>query len=188
VGDTSGPTLQRRRTTWDLLLGALSALAGVFVLGHVAFASLVSILFVGWMLLVGGIVLAVSAVVGWSDPTHRWDLASGALLAILGLGLVRNPGVGLLVLTLLAGSLLLLGGVVRLVAAFQDGAPRAVLVINGVVTILLGMMVLLNWPVSAVWFLGTILGVQLVLDGITLAAVGRIRVVPTPPAGVAAPA
>jgi membrane protein HdeD len=188
VVETSGPTLQRRRTSWDLVLGALSALAGVFVLGHVAFASLVSILFVGWMLLVGGIVLAISAVVGWSDPTHRWDLASGALLAILGLGLVRNPGVGLLVLTLLAGSLLLLGGVVRLVAAFQDGAPRAVLAINGIVTILLGMMVLLNWPVSAVWFLGTILGVQLVLDGITLAAVGRIRVVPAPPTGVAAPA
>ena len=147
------------------------------MLGHVAVASLVSILFVGWMLLAGGILLAVSALVGWKDPAHRWDLASGAVLVLLGIGFVRNPGVGLLVLTLLAGSLLMLGGVVRLVAAFQDGSPRTILVVNGVVTILLGLLILAQWPVSAVWFLGTILGVQLVLDGLTVALLGRIRFV-----------
>jgi membrane protein HdeD len=186
VTATTGPTLQRRRTTSDLVLGILAVVAGIIVLGHVAIASLVSILFVGWMLLAGGILLAVSALVGWKDPAHRWDLASGAVLVLLGIGFVRNPGVGLLVLTLLAGSLLMLGGVVRLVAAFQDGSPRTILIVNGVVTILLGFLILVQWPVSAVWFLGTILGVQLVLDGFTVAIIGRVRIVPAP--GVPAPA
>jgi membrane protein HdeD len=170
-------TLERRRTGWDIVFGLFAVAAGVVALVHVAIASLISVLFLGWMLVVGGVVLAVSAIAGWSEPKRRWDLASGGLFLILGFGFVRNPGVGLLVLTLLAGSLLLVGGVVRLVAAFQPGAPRVLLLANGAITLLLGLMVLNRWPVSALWLLGTVLGVQLIVDGITTALVGRVRVV-----------
>jgi uncharacterized membrane protein HdeD (DUF308 family) len=172
-----GPvTFEQRRTGWDIVLGLLLVLAGAIVLGHVAIASVVSVLFLGWMLVVGGITLAVSALVGWKSAGRRWDLATGVLLLVLGFGFLRNPGAGLLVLTLLAGSLLIVGGMVRAIAAFQPGSPRAALLINGVVTLLLGSMVLYRWPVSALWFLGTILGVQLILDGFTTALSGRIRV------------
>jgi uncharacterized membrane protein HdeD (DUF308 family) len=170
------PTLEHRRTSWDIVLGLLLVIAGALVLGHVAIASLVSILFIGWLLVAGGIALAVSALVGWKSSGRRWDLVAGALLVVLGAGFLRNPGAGLLVLTLLAGSLLIVGGIIRIVAAFQPGSPRAVLLVNGVVTLLLGLMVLNRWPVSAAWFLGTILGVQLLLDGFTTALSGRIRV------------
>ena len=169
------PTLEHRRTRWDVVLGLLLAIAGAVVLAHVATASLVSILFIGWMLVAGGITLAGSALFGWNSG-RRWDLASGALLVVLGIGFLRNPGAGLLVLTLLAGSLLIVGGISRVVAAFQPGAPRGALLVNGVLTLLLGLMVLNRWPVSALWFLGAILGVQLVLDGFTTALSGRIRV------------
>ncbi len=173
--DVGSPTLEHRRTRWDIVLGLLLVIAGAVVLAHVAIASLVSILFIGWMLVAGGITLAVTALFGWNSG-RRWDLAAGALLVVLGVGFLRNPGAGLLVLTLLAGSLLIVGGIIRIVAAFQPGAPRAALVVNGVLTLLLGLMVLNRWPVSALWFLGTILGVQLILDGFTTALSGRIRV------------
>jgi uncharacterized membrane protein HdeD (DUF308 family) len=169
--------LERRRTGWDIVFGLLSVVVGVVALGHVAVASLVSVLFLGWMLLLGGLILVLAAVVLWKEANHRWDLAAGALFLVIGFVLVRNPGVGLLTLTLVAGSLLLVGGVVRIIAAFQPGAPRAILLVNGAVTLLLGFMVLNRFPVSALWFLGTILGVQLILDGITTALVGRLRVV-----------
>lgn len=174
--DGTMPTLEHRRTGWDLVLGLLSVIAGVIVLGHVAIASLISVLFLGWMLILGGVVLIVAAFALWKEANHRWDLAAGAVFAVIGFTFVRNLGVGLLALTLVAGSLLLVGGIVRIVAAFQPGAPRAVLLVNGVITLLLGLMVLNRWPISALWFLGTILGVQLILDGITTAMVGRVRV------------
>jgi uncharacterized membrane protein HdeD (DUF308 family) len=169
------PRLEQRRTAWDIVFGLLLTIAGAVVLAHVALASLVSVLFLGWVLVAGGITLAVTAVVGWRSG-HRWDLAAGALLLVMGVGFLRNPGVGLLALTLLAGSLLLVGGTIRIVAAFQPDAPRAALLINGVITLLLGLMVLNRWPVSALWFLGTVMGVQLILDGVTTALSGRIRV------------
>lgn len=146
------------------------------MLGHVAVASLVSVLFIGWMLIAGGLALALSAIVSWKTAERRWDLAAGALFVVLGIGFLRNPGAGLLVLTLLAGSLLTVGGIVRIVAAFQPGSPRAALLLNGLVTLFLGFLVLNQWPISALWFLGTILGAQLVLDGVTTALSGRIRI------------
>jgi membrane protein HdeD len=171
---------ERRRTGWDIVLGLLSVVAGVVALGHVAIVGVVSVLFLGWVLLLGGLVLVVAAVVLWKEANHRWNLAAGALFLLIGFSFVRNPGIGLLTLTLVAGSLLLVGGVVRIVAAFQPAAPRAILLLNGGVTLLLGLMVLNRWPVSALWFLGTILGIQLILDGVTTALVGRVRVAGTP--------
>jgi uncharacterized membrane protein HdeD (DUF308 family) len=168
--------LERRRTGWDIVLGLLSVVAGIVALGHVAAASLISVLFLGWTLLLGGVVLVVAGLALWKQGTNRWDLAAGVLFVLLGFSFIRNPDVGLLTLTLLSGSLLLLGGMVRIVVAFQPGAPRAVLLVNGIITLLLGGMVLNQWPVSALWFLGTVLGIQLILDGLTTATVGRIRV------------
>jgi membrane protein HdeD len=179
---TQPSSFERRRTGWDIVLGILSVLAGIIALGHVALAGTISVLFLGWTVLLGGVALAISALVGWKDPGRRWDLAFGALLFLLGLGFVRNPGVGLLTLTLLAGSLLLVGGIVRIVAAFQPAAPRALLLLGGGATFLLGVMVLAQWPVSALWFLGTIVGIQLILDGISTAISGRLR--PVPPVSV----
>jgi uncharacterized membrane protein HdeD (DUF308 family) len=179
----SSPTLEHRRTRWDIVLGLLLVIAGAVVLAHVAIASLVSILFIGWMLVAGGITLAVTGLLGWNSG-RRWDLAAGALLVVLGVGFLRNPGTGLLVLTLLAGSLLTVGGIIRMVAAFQPGSPRAALLVNGVLTLILGLMVLNRWPVSALWFLGTILGLQLILDGFTTALSGRLRAARPSPEGV----
>jgi uncharacterized membrane protein HdeD (DUF308 family) len=166
---------ERRRTGWDVALGLLAVVAGIVVLGHTALAGAISVLFLGWTILLGGVVLAVNAVVGWEDARNRWDLPLGVLFVLLGLGFVRNPGIGLLTLTLLAGSLLVVGGIIRIVAAFQPGAPRGLLILGGVVTLLLGGMVLGQWPVSALWFLGTVLGIELIMDGLVTAFAGRVR-------------
>jgi uncharacterized membrane protein HdeD (DUF308 family) len=175
------PLLERRRTGWDVVLGVLSVVAGVIALGHVVLAGAISVLFLGWATLLGGVALVVSAIAGWRDARRRWDLLLGVLLVVVGFGFVRNPGVGLLALTLLAGSMLVVGGIVRLVAAFQPDAPRGLLLLSGGVTLLLGLMVLNRWPVSALWFLGTVLGVELIVDGITTALSGRVRPVSATP-------
>lgn len=167
--------LERRRTGWDVLLGALTVIAGAVVLGHTTLASTVSVLFVGWMLLVAGVVLVLAALLGWTDPARRWNLAFGLLVGLLGAGFVANPTAALATLTWVAGSLLLLGGVLRLVLAFQPGTPTGVLWYGGTVEAVLGLLLLLAWPGSARWFLGAALGVQLLVDGGTTLLVGRWR-------------
>lgn len=179
MSSAAQPSLERRRTTWDVVFGVLSVVAGGVMLGHVALASLVSVLFLGWTLVIGGIVMFVFAISTWGEPGHWWALIAGGLLTVLGVGFVRNPGASLLVLTLLAGSLLIVGGIARLAAAFQPGAPKTILIVNGTATLLLGLLIFFQWPVSALWYLGMVLGVQLILDGVTTAISGRVRVVET---------
>jgi uncharacterized membrane protein HdeD (DUF308 family) len=171
------PMLERSRTGWDVVLGILTVLAGMIALVYTVTASIISVLFLGWMALIGGIALVVAGIAGWATPRERWNVVTGALFGVLGWAFLSNPAASLAVLTLVAGSLLLVGGVVRIVVAFQPGAPRGLLLLNGAITLLLGLMVLNRWPVSALWFLGTIVGVQLVVDGITTAISGRVRLV-----------
>jgi membrane protein HdeD len=170
-----GLVLERRRTGWDVLFGALTVVAGAIVLGHTTLAGTISVLFVGWMLLVAGSVLVGAALLGWTDPTRRFNLAFGVLVGLLGAGFVANPGAALATLTWVAGSLLLLGGVLRLVLAFQPGSPTGVLLYGGTVQAVLGLLLLLAWPGSARWFLGTALGVQLLVDGASTMLIGRWR-------------
>ncbi|MFP4233902.1 MAG: DUF308 domain-containing protein [Nitriliruptoraceae bacterium] len=167
--------LERRRTGWDALLGGLTVVAGVVILGHTSLASRVSVLFVGWMLLVAGVVLAGAAALGWSDAARRWNLLFGVLAGVVGAGFVANPGAALATLTWVAGSLLLLAGVLRLVLAFQPGTPTGILLYGGTVELVLGALLLLAWPGSARWFLGAALGVQLVVDGTSTLLLGRWR-------------
>ena len=174
---TASVRFERRRNAWDVALGVLAVVAGLIVLGHVAVASVVSILFIGWMLLATGVVVIIWGLAAPREPGHWWAFVSGAALALIGFAMVREPGASLLVFTLLAGSLLVVAGVVRLVAAFQPDAPRGILLLSGGATLLLGLLVLSEFPFSATWYLGTMLGVSLVVDGMSAALTGRYRVV-----------
>jgi uncharacterized membrane protein HdeD (DUF308 family) len=185
---TRGATYEpaRGRSVWDLVLGVLSVAAGAIILGHVALAGIISVLLLGWTLVFGGVAMAAAAAASWEDSSHRWSLPVGVVVVVVGFGFIRNPGAGVLALTLLGGSLMLVAGMVRLVSAFAPDAPRGILLVNGLVTFGLGVLVLNRWPVSALWFLGTALGIQLILDGMTTVLIGRVPIVRPTKAAVSA--
>jgi uncharacterized membrane protein HdeD (DUF308 family) len=96
---------------------------------------------------------------------------------------LRNLGAAALTLTLLAGALFLAGGLTRLVAAFQTDAYRWVLLLGGIVSTILGLIVLFNLLEFTFTLLGTLLGIELLVDGIMLIVVGRVHVGEVPPGG-----
>jgi uncharacterized membrane protein HdeD (DUF308 family) len=80
-------------------------------------------------------------------------------------------------LTLLAGTLFLVSGVIRVVAAFQVDQNRWIMIFSGAVSLVLGLMVVLNLFQASLVLLGVLIGVQALVDGITLLLLGRWRVV-----------
>ena len=129
----------RCQTGWDLALGALLVIAGFIVLGHTVVATAVSVLFIGWLTLISGTIALVAALFRIGKG-GLWSTAlSGGLLTGLGLMFVRNPAVAALTLTLIAGSLFLVSGVTRLVAAFQNDAYRWAPLFGGIVSTVLGL-------------------------------------------------
>ena len=168
----SMPQLALRRTGWDLALGALLLIVGVVILGNAVVATEVSVLFLGWMLVFYGLI-ALAAALFLIGKGGFWSAAlSGALVLVLGLLFLRNTGAAALIF--------LTAGIMRLMAAFDDPLLRVPLVLSGVISTVLGLVVLLNLFDATYVLLGTLLGVYSIVDGITMMVIGRWRVVQSP--------
>ncbi len=168
-------TAQRRRTAWDVVLGVLLLLAGLFVLGNAVLTTRVSIALLGWIAVGAGLVLFIGAFFR-AGSGRFWSAAlGGGLLVVLGVFTLRNPVIGAVTLTLLAGSLFLAGGLVRVVFAFQLTGARWLLLVSGIVSVLLGLYVLLNLGTASLALLGVLIGVQVLVEGLTVLVAGRVR-------------
>lgn len=175
--------LERTRTGGDIVLGALLVLGGLVVLGHAALATAVSILFLGWMLLIFGVVGLVGSLFRIGKGGFWASALTGGLLTVLGLVMLRNVGAAAVTLTLVAGALFLAGGITRLVVAAEQPELRGVLIFSGVVSTLLGVLVLFNLFTASFTLLGVLMGVEMLADGIAMMVMGRVRLVPGAMAG-----
>jgi membrane protein HdeD len=169
--------LTRSHTGWDVAFGGLLVVIGLAILGNVAVATRVSVQFLGWMLVIAGIVGLLVAALGFRTAMARASALGGAMSLVAGLICLRNVEAAALTLTLVVGSLFLLAGVMRLFAAAATPENRVVMVVGGVVSTVLGLVVLLNLVEASYSLLGVLLGIQVVADGIVMMVAGRLTVV-----------
>lgn len=174
----SESVLARSRTGWDIAIGALLVIGGLIVLGHAVLATVVSILFLGWMLVLFGVVGLVGSLFRIGKGGFWTSALTGALLTVLGVVMLRNVGAAAVTLTLVAGAIFLTSGIVRLVAAGGLPEYRIGLILSGAVSTVLGLLVLFNLFEASFVLLGVYLGVEMLADGIAMMLVGRVRLVP----------
>jgi membrane protein HdeD len=179
---TTTTALGRRRTAWDVFIGVLLILAGLAVLANAVIATALSVFLLGWMALIAGLVLLGGALLRIKSGVSWSAALGGVILAVLGLFVLRNPTVGAVSLTLLAGCLFLATGLIRIVAASQYEQARWLLIISGIISLLLGIVVLVNLVTASLVLLGILLGVQMLVEGATVLAVGRLRPISSTPA------
>ena len=172
-----GVALERSRSGWDIVWGLLLVVAGIAILVHAVAATAISVFFIGWLAVIGGVVGLVAGLFRIGKGGFWPAIISGSLLLVLGIVILRNPAASVVSLTLLAGTLFLMGGVIRLVAAYQIDQNRGVMIFSGIVSLVLGLIVVFNLLEASLILLGTLLGVQALVDGITLLILGRWRVV-----------
>jgi uncharacterized membrane protein HdeD (DUF308 family) len=167
---------------WFVALGvALIILGVVCITGNIT-ATFATVLALGWLLMIGGLVSLVQAF-----RTRSWNAAWPYLLSALlrgftGYLLVRYPMPAEVSLTLLLATLFIVGGIFRAIAAGTLRFPRwGWPVASGIISVVLGIMLLAQLPTSSVWFIGFAIGVDFVLDGSAFIALGNaVRSVPAP--------
>lgn len=169
------PDVTYRRTAWDLILGLLVILAGLVLLSNVVFATAFTVLFIGWTALIAGVLEIIGALFRIRSGGFFMAALGGAILIVIGLFLIRNPILGAATLTLLAGSLFFASGLTRLVTAVQTSNGRWLMLLSGAVSVVLGVWVLFNFTAATVSLLGTLLGIQTLVEGMLLLTVGRLR-------------
>jgi len=154
---------------WFLALGVLFILFGAACVVSDVTATFATVLVFGWILLFSGVVALVHAF-----RTHTW---SGFLLSLLtalfrgftGYLLIRYPLAGAASLTLILASFFIVGGLFRAIGAGMLKLPRwGWSVFSGILSVVLGTMLLVQMPVSSVWFIGFAIGIDLIFDGVSL--------------------
>lgn len=166
---------ERLRASWGWLVafGTLLVLVGFAAIGAPVVATFTTVTLFGILLLVGSAVEIGSVV--W---VRRWrtfvhHLLSGLLYLFLGLVLVERPGLGAAGYTLVLAVFFVASGAARVAHAVGDRAPgRGWTIFSGVVSVLLGVMIWRDLPESALWVIGTFVGIELVFNGMTCLMVG----------------
>lgn len=154
---------------WFLALGILFILLGaVCVIGNVS-ATFATVLVFGWMLLFSGIFGLVHAFRTHTSQAFLLSLLSALFRGMIGFLLIRYPLAGATTLTLILASFFIVTGLFRAIGAGTLKLPRwGWSVFSGIVSLVLGIMLLAQMPVSSVWFIGFAVGVDLICDGASL--------------------
>ena len=153
---------------WFLAFGIGLVALGVLAVARAIRATVVSMLFFGWLLLLAsGIEVAQAVMVGhWAGFFHH--LLSAILFGVMGLLLVTRPLLSAEGLTFVMAIFFLVGGLFELIGSFFVGLPGwGWQAMDGIITIVLGAMVLAQWPASGLWVIGLFIGIDLIFYGLT---------------------
>jgi uncharacterized membrane protein HdeD (DUF308 family) len=158
---------------WFVILGVALIVLGMAALSYSVLFTIASVEVFGFFLVIGAVVL-----IGASFFTGSWGgffltLLIGALQLITGVICVRHPAEAAIVYTLLLAVFFMVGGLVRIMVALS-GQFRSWpwVLLNGIVTLVLGVLIWAQMPYSGLWVIGTFLGIDLIFNGASFLALG----------------
>jgi uncharacterized membrane protein HdeD (DUF308 family) len=174
LGPGAGLAPLKTKWGWIVALGVVYLVAGLIALGSVVMATIASVYVVGIMMLIAGVFEVIHSFQIKTWGRFLFWLALGILYIVAGFVAFDNPLLTAVWLTLILGAALVASGIMRIFLGFnmQGGTPWGWVVASGVITLLLGIIILIHWPVSSLYVLGIFLGVDLVFAGVTWIALG----------------
>jgi uncharacterized membrane protein HdeD (DUF308 family) len=161
----STSTTGNRSVWFPILLIVL----GLFVMASPVASSIGVAITVGTLLLVAGAVQFIHAFRYTGVGPVVWRLLVAICYLVAGMYLVTHPVLGLAGLTLALGAFFFSKGFLDIVTYFSTS--KAVgsgwILLDGVITLLLGMMIWSRWPISSLWVIGTLVGLGMLMSGVT---------------------
>ena len=185
--------LVRRASTLSIFWGVLLIGLGMLAVASPMVAAVAVNVLIAWLIVFAGVVHLVVAFHTREAGSVIWRLLVGLAYMCFGGYLIARPVAGVASLTLLLASLFLLEGIFNIVLFFR--APSTLrsswMLLDGIVTLLLGLLIYLQWPSSSAWAIGTLVGVSLIFSGVTrvmvsLAVRRATSSVSSPPTSLAA--
>ena len=160
----------------SITLAILLILAGIVMIFLPFVAGLAVSIAVGWLLLIAGI---FHLIFGWhtrSAGAVIWKILVGLAYIFAAFWILDHPGRGLLTLTLMLAFYLFFEGIFDAIiyAQLRRHHGSGWFLFNAIVTIILGLMILMSWPSSSVWAVGTLVGIAILFSGISRLSFGMM--------------
>ena len=168
----------KNRSDWSIFMGVLSVVLGLFLIAYPLATATITTVLLGWTLIFVGIVQFVFALHSQTPGNFFLKILAGALYGITGIALTFAPLEGVEALTALLGVLLVVQAGLATATAFQIRPLEGWgwFLFDGLVSLLLGVMILAHWPSSTMWAIGTLVGFAVLMSGFTrIMIASRIR-------------
>jgi len=151
------------------LWGVALIILGMLAVGSPFLAAVAVNAFVAWLIVLAGVVHLTVAVHTREAGSLIWRLLVGFAYIVFGGYLIARPALAVASLTLLLASLFLVEGVLNIVHFFRARSVQGSswLLIDGIITLILGLMIYGQWPSSSAWAIGTLVGVSMIISGVT---------------------
>lgn len=170
----------RKSWIWFLVGGIVLVVLGAACIVKSQTATTFSILALGWVLAISGVVWLVGAFQTWTWGGFFVYLLNAIIRGVTGYLLIRHPDAGAEGVTMVLAALFIVGGLFRAVAAGKIQFPRwGWTVFAGLVSVALGVYLLATWKATSTFFIGLVIGIDLIFDGVSLAGfAGAIHSLP----------
>jgi len=161
--------LVRRASSLSILWGVSLICLGMLAVASPMIAAVAVNGLIAWLIVLAGVVHLIVAFHTREAGSLIWRLLVGLAYVCFGGYLIARPVAGVASLTLLLASLFLVEGIFNIILFFR--APSVLrsswILLDGIVTLLLGLMIYMQWPSSSAWAIGTLVGVSLIFSGVT---------------------
>ena len=158
-----------------VIMGIIMVICGVLAIASPLAAGVYVTILIGLLLAVGGIAQCFLAFQAGAFGKGLLMFVVGALTAVVGFYLFNLPLEGLESITLFLAAYFIVTGIFELISAFKIRPAQGwnMMLFTGVITLLLGIMIWSQFPVSGIWAVGVLFGVKLILGGWSLIFIGR---------------
>ncbi len=163
-----------------MIWGIVMLICGIAAIALPLVSGIGVVIVVGWVLIFAAVSHLIFAFHTHSVGGVLWQILLAVIYGAAGVFMLMNPLAGLVTLTLVLAIFLLIEAAIETALYFQ--VRRTVnagwILFDAIVTLILAILIWSQWPSSALWFIGTIIGVSLIFSGIsrlTLASAMRRR-------------
>lgn len=169
MATTSPLTFAKKSIGWSMAISVLMIIAGILGIALPGVAGLAVTAIVGWLLLFSAVMHAVYAFHARGTRAVLLEILLAVVYGWIGIYLLWRPIVGLASLTIALAIYLLVEGLLELVEALRlrPHPGWGWILFDGIISLILAVMIWRTWPVSTVWAIGTLVGISMLLSGIT---------------------
>ena len=159
----------RQASSWSIVWGILLIGFGMLAIGSPFLAAVAVNAVVAWLIVLAGVVHQTLAFSAHGAGSFIWKLLVGLAYLFFGGYLIMHPVLAVASLTLVLASLFLIEGILDIILFFKMRPMQGSswVLIDGIITLLLGLMIYAQWPSSSAWAIGTLVGVSMIISGIT---------------------
>lgn len=166
----------RKNRGWLMFMGIVMIILGAVGLSMEISLTVVSVLYFGFLVVFGGVVMLIDAFRAGAWRSKLWHVLIALVYIAAGGVMITNPAASAVWITLFLASFFVAVGVLRVVIGFQSRGrveSWGWIVFAGVISMLLGLVIFAKWPVSGLWVIGMFVAIELILQGISMISIAR---------------